>query len=301
MTDRPCGVKAQAGGHIAAAWTLIDTSSGGKNAISAGTGGRRDMLQTLQEFGLSATRWRTWTLMGNQDIRMRYKRSLLGPFWISLSLAVLVIGLALLYGQIFMQPFDRFLRWLCAGFVVWWLFSGMISEGCNLAIEAEQHLRSLAVPIPVLAARMVYRNWIVFLHNAVVVVVMLVLLRLAPGIEILWIVPGLILLLAIGYFAAVALGPLCLRFRDVQQVIANVLQISFFMTPILWMPSQGRVNSAFVERNPLYHMIEVVRAPILGQAPTASDWLYAGTLLAALVVIALVALTVSRKRLFLWL
>ena len=126
------------------------------------------MFAAAQDLFQTATRWRTWVLMGNQDIKLRYRRSVIGPFWISLSLAALIFALAILYSQIFNEPFADYLRWLSSGFLVWFLMSSMLIEGCSIGTEAEGQLRNASIPIPVLAARMVYRNWIVFLHNAIV-------------------------------------------------------------------------------------------------------------------------------------
>ena len=255
----------------------------------------------LKDFGRVFTRWQIWFLMGNQDIKMRYRRSVIGPFWISLSLGALVLGLAVLYGQIFEQPFEEYLRYLSAGFLVWFLFSAMILEGCSIGTEAEGQLRNLAIPMPVLAARMVYRNWIVFLHNTVVIIAVFATFRFFPGSALLLAVPGLLLVLCTGFFASIVLGLLCLRFRDLQQVIASATQISFFLTPIMWMPDQGRVQRIVVDSNPLYHLIEVVRAPLLGLSPSDVSWAYAEASLAVVIVLAMLVLSGSRKKVFLWL
>ncbi len=259
------------------------------------------MSNAVTDMAGTFTRWHTWFLMGNQDIQMRYRRSVIGPFWISGSLGALVLSLALVYGQIFEQPFEEYLHWLISGFAVWYLFSTMVIEGCNIAVEAESQLRNVPLPIPVLAARMVYRNWIVFLHNLVVVAVVLIVFAIPPTWALLWALPGVAIVLATGFFASIALGPICLRFRDLNQVITNLLQMAFFLTPILWMPSQGRVASNFVLYNPVYHMLEVVRAPLMGGEPAQLSWIFALSTLGVVALFAIVTLQVTRNRVFLWL
>jgi len=259
------------------------------------------MIEAAKDLGRAFTRWQTWFLMGNQDIGLRYRRSVFGPFWISFSLAALVLGLAVLYSQIFDQPFIEYMRWLISGFLVWFFLSSMITEGCSVAIESEAQLRSVSIPIPVLVARMVYRNWIVFLHNALVFVGLAAIFHFTVSLQTLWIIPGLALVIGIGFFAAIVLAPLCLRFRDVTQLVANFMQIGFFLTPILWHPQQGRVESVYILANPFYHIIELVRAPLLGSAPTMQNWLVAEITLGALMLTAWIVLSSSRRRIFLWL
>lgn len=259
------------------------------------------MIEAAKDLGRAFTRWQTWFLMGNQDIGMRYRRSVFGPFWISFSMAALVLGLGVLYSQIFEQPLMEYLRWLIAGFLIWFYLSAMITEGCNVATEAEAQLRSVAIPIPVLVARMVYRNWIVFLHNALVFVALAAIFQFQFTIQTLWVVPGLLLVTGIGFFAATSLAPVCLRFRDVTQLVVNFMQIAFFLTPLFWYPEQGRVESIYVVANPFYHIVELVRAPLLGVAPTMLNWLVAEIVLGVLMVTAWIVLSASRRRIFLWL
>lgn len=259
------------------------------------------MFAPAQDMFHAARRWRTWVLMGNQDIQLRYRRSVIGPFWISLSLAALIFALTILYSQIFDQPFGDYLRWLSSGFLVWFLLSSMLIEGCSIGTEAEGQLRSAAIPIPVLAARMVYRNSIVFLHNALVVVVLAVIFGFVPTVQTLWIFPGVAAVLVLGFLVANIFGPICLRFRDLQQVVVNIVQIIFFLTPVLWRPEQGRVSSVFVEYNPFYHMVELVRAPLLGNVPTEQNWVIVLSVMGGLLLTAVITLSVSRKKIFLWL
>jgi lipopolysaccharide transport system permease protein len=259
------------------------------------------MVGALMDIGAVFGRWRTWFLMASQDIRMRYRRSLIGPFWLSISMAMTVVGMALVFGNVFERSFQEYLVFLSAGFLIWGFIALMINEGCTILVEAENHLRAVPLPVSVLAARMVQRNVVIFLHNAIVIAALVAIFGFTPTINLLFVIPGVVLLTAFGFFLALVLGPICLRFRDVTQVVGSLLQLAFFLTPIIWMPDQGRVPEAFVTFNLFYHMIELVRAPIQGAAPTALNWLVVGGGLWVLMALSVVTLAAARKRIYTWL
>jgi len=259
------------------------------------------MSGILSDFAAVFTRWRVWFLMAGQDIALRYRRSLLGPFWISLSLGALVLGMALLFGQIFQMDLAVYLTWLGVSLLIWTYLAALLNEGCGAAIDAETQLRSVSIPLPVLAARVVHRNLIVFAHNLLVIVVLLVVFGYRPTMELVWAPLGLAVLTLTGFFAVMVLAPICLRFRDFPQIVANVLQIVFFLTPIIWLPTQGRVPSWVIEINPFHHFMELVRAPILGAAPSQLSWIVTLSILGGLIVLAAASLGVSRRKLFVWL
>lgn len=247
------------------------------------------------------TRWRIWWLLGLQDISMRYRRSVLGPFWISLSMAAMVFGIGFLYSQIFNTEFKAYLAFLGAGFLVWGMISANMVEGCSTLIDAEAHLRSVRLPASVLSARLVWRNFVIFLHNFVVIALVLLYAGIEPTPALALAPFGLAVIALFGFFASLALGPLTLRFRDISQIVANFMQIMFFVTPVIWMPSQGRIDSIWVESNPLFHLIELVRAPLLGAYPTANDWVWSLATLGAVGLAALAVDAATRRKVFLWL
>lgn len=247
------------------------------------------------------TRWQTWALMANQDIQLRYRRSVLGPFWISIALATLVFSIGLLYSQVQHQPFEEFLTFFGCGMVAWTFLLGMISDGCSVIIDSEAHLRNLRLPTPLLAARVVYRNTIVLLHNLLVIGIMLAIFGRAPDWTGLLAIPGLLLYIPIGLFFAIAIGPICARFRDLPQVISSVMQVAFFMTPIFWIPGSNLDRHVAVMGNPFYHLIEIVRRPLMGDPATAMNWYVSLIALGTVLLLAMISLAVTRKRIFLWL
>ena len=256
----------------------------------------------ITDFGDTFSRWRTWFLLGNQDIYLRYKRSIIGPFWLSISLAAMCGGMALLYSQIFDISYEDYLPWLATSLLVWMLLSQMMLEGGGILIDSEAPLRSVRIAQPILVMRMVYRNILIFLHNLIVILALLLLTGHELGPVTVLALPGLVVVLAVGFFYSLAMAPLCLRFRDISQVIATILQIAFFMTPIIWRPEQGRVSPEFVLWNPFHHIIELVRAPLLGEtAATTLSWMVSLGVVAFLAVCALISLASTRRRVFLWL
>lgn len=249
----------------------------------------------------SFDQWRVWFLMGNQDILMRYRRSKLGPFWISISMASTVIGIGVLYSGIFEAEVGPYLAFISAGFLIWGFISGSLVDGCSALIEAEQHIRSVRVSTSVLCARIIWRNTIIFCHNFVLISLILLFVGLRPTPETILVLPGMILLSTTLFALANVLGPLTLKYRDVAQIVASVTQFMFFLTPILWMPNQGRVDAAWILLNPFFHLVEIVRAPMLGEAPTYLNWMIS---IGCAVVSGLLACwtwAFSRNRIFVWL
>lgn len=259
------------------------------------------MRAVLLDFADIFICWRTWFLLANQDIKMRYLRSKIGPFWISISLAAMVTGLALLYSQIFSIEFHDYLFWIACSLLIWTLVAGMVTEASSVLVEAENTLRNVKISQAVLATRMIYRQLIVFAHNILVIAVLMALFGFRPTWAIFLAIPGLILLLLIGLFYTLSVTAFCLRFRDVSQVINSMVQIMFFMTPIIWQPAQGRVPALFVQINPFYHMVELVRAPLLGHPPQLVSWVVSLGIVFGLVLTSTIAVSITRTRVFVWL
>jgi lipopolysaccharide transport system permease protein len=214
-------------------------------------------------------------MLGWQDIRQRYRRSILGPFWLTISMGVMIATIGLVFGQIFNSPMKVFLPFLAAGMILWGLIAGIIIEGCDCFIAAEGIIKQLPIPLFVHVLRMIWRNILIFAHN----IIIFPLVLLAVGRPISWLaflsVPGLLVAVANLTWVALLLGVLCTRYRDLSQIIASLLQVLYFLTPIMWMPSSlpSQAGKYLVDFNPMAHMLSIVRSPLMDQMPSQSDWL----------------------------
>jgi len=213
-------------------------------------------------------------IMSLNDIRNRYRRSFIGPFWITISISVTVTCIGLVFGSIFGSPMEEFLPFLTVGLIVWLFIGAIIEDGCNAFVSAEELIKQLSVPFYIHTLRVVWLQTIVFFHNILLIPFVMLVFKKAPSLTLFLVIPGLILLLTILTWVCIICAIISTRFRDLQQIISSLLQVGFYVTPVIWMPSMlpDRVGSTLLNANPFYHMIEIVRAPILGNFPTLENW-----------------------------
>lgn len=216
-----------------------------------------------------------WWNFALHDIRQRFRRSILGPFWITITMGVMVAALGAVFGTLFGQDMRSFLPYLAVGMIFWGLLTSVVSEGSNVFISSERYLRSVPAPVSTHFYRMVARNVIIWAHNIVIYLFVLAFFQLPVSWTHLLVIPGMVLFMINISWMGMATALLSTRFRDIPQVIANVLQVVFYLTPVIWsehaLPGEGR--PFFITFNPAYHLLEVVRAPLLGDTPPALSWL----------------------------
>ncbi|WP_139559601.1 ABC transporter permease [Methylotetracoccus oryzae] len=216
--------------------------------------------------------WPIWGMLGWQDVRQRYRRSILGPLWLTLSMGVMVGALGYVYGDLFKTPLDDYLPFLTVGFVAWNLISTLVIDSCTAFIGATGYIRQLRLPVSLYLFRLCWRNLIIFFHNALVFVAVALIFKVVPTWQLLWLLPGLAIILYTGFWSGLVLGALCARFRDIPQVVSSLVQVVFFMTPILWKPELLTSRPVFVQENPFFHFVELIRGPMLGNGISLQTW-----------------------------
>ena len=226
----------------------------------------RDLAQSLRA-------WRLWSLLGWLEIRQRYARSKLGPFWLTISTGVLVATLGVVYGSLMGQKISGYLPIVAIGLVVWTLFSATVNEGAMAYINSAHYIRQAQTPRLVYVFQVLWRNLVIFAHNAVIVLVVLLLFGVHDLRALPLFIPGLVLFVLNATWIAMVAGLLSARFRDLPQIIAALLQVAFYVTPILFRGDMLPAHAQWIVRyNPLGYLIDLVRQPLMGVFPSALDW-----------------------------
>jgi ABC-2 type transport system permease protein len=265
----------------------------------------RTVARAIQDIRGGWREKQLWSHLGWQDIKQRYRRSVLGPFWITISQGVLALGLGILYALLFQVHVQVFLPFIATGFIIWTFISGCLTEGMETFIANEGLIKHLPAPLTVYALRTVWRQTLMFAHNLIVYLIIMVVFfstlshpyamngtGRCPADSSAICHPGLgwLSLMAIPAFGLLAfnagwvtlfLGVISTRFRDFPQLIGSVIQLLFYLTPIVWpidqLYSGGTRDSVawalpFVYLNPFYHFVQIIRAPLIGQAVSPWSW-----------------------------
>jgi lipopolysaccharide transport system permease protein len=255
----------------------------------------------MTDIGGGARLWRLAWALGWLDIRLRYRGSMLGPFWLTISTGVMVGALGLLYSTLFKINLRDYLPFLALSQVLWGFLAALVSEACTTFTDAEGVIRSVRMPFFVFSMRTLIRNGIALAHNIVVIVVVFAIFSMWPGWEALMAVPGLLLWALDGLALTLFLGAFCARFRDIQPIVNSVMQIAFFVTPVIWKPDQlGPSGIDKLAINPFFDLLEVVRGPILGSNIAGVTWIGALGYSAVLCAISWAFFVRARGRVTFW-
>ena len=205
-----------------------------------------------------------WMALAWNDILQRYRGSMLGPFWITLTTAVFIAGLGPLYAKLFSLRMSEYLPFMAVGVTTWQFITGTINEACNTFIASGYLMKQVRLPRLALLFRIIWRNIIAFLHNLPIYVIIFIVFDLPVDWHLLAIIPGFVLVVLNLIWMSLIVAILCARFRDITPIVGSILQIGFFVTPVMWSHKMQRVESWVVDLNPFAALIELIRAPILG-------------------------------------
>lgn len=242
-----------------------------------------------------------WWALAVREMRNRYRRTTLGPFWITLQVMAWILGIGLLYGALFGVPFEEHLKVVAGGMVVWTLISGLFTDSANVLISSAPIIKGAALPRSVFSFRMVTKQLLIFLHTIWAMAVVLVWTGTAPAASAVVTTPAVTALMLVNGFAmSLWLGPLAARFRDVGPLVDMIIRMGMFLSPVWWSPTQLDGGQWIIVCNPLAWFIEAFRAPLLGHSVPIWIWAAILCLTGVHVLAGLLALGRSANKIAYW-
>lgn len=249
----------------------------------------RDFRTSLEKFELA------WTLAWH-DIVSRYRGSILGPFWITLSMGLMVLGIGVLYAQLFKISLTEFMPFVAIGIVFFGTISGIVNEGCETFVLASGMLSQTSLPMFTFVWRTILRNLINLAHHMVIVVAVLIYYGYWKTMNLPLAAAGLVFLVLNAAWISMLAGIASARFRDIPQIVISIMQFAIFMTPVFWRPDAFPARHSFLALNPFFHMLDVVRAPLMGLSASSDSYVFLTVMALAGWGVTLAIFTYTRRR-----
>jgi len=222
-----------------------------------------NMSKALEDYSAGFQRHVLWTSLAWFEIKVKYRRSVLGPFWITLSTAIAIATIGPIYARLMGSSMDDYFAYLATSIVLWNFLSAAINDNCSSFIAAEGMLKDVKLPLLLFILKDLYRNIILLLHNSVILLILMYFFTFIVNIP-LFLLCFVIVVLNL-FWVGVVLAIICTRFRDVGQIITSLVQVAFFLTPVMWKPSMLGAGGRHlvVDLNPFYYLIDLFRSPLL--------------------------------------
>jgi ABC-type polysaccharide/polyol phosphate export permease len=247
--------------------------------------------------------WRLWHLIGMLNLRQRYARSRLGQFWLTLSTGISVFALGLVWALLWHQPVANLLPYVAASIVAWTFMTGVLREGSTAFVTNASYYLNQKMSFSMSIVAIIYRNLVVLLHNLVVVAVIDLIFLQPPSAYLLLLPMGLFIVSINALLVTYVIAGLCTRYRDLIPIVASLVQIAFFVTPVLWKPSFVPATHAWLllYANPFAVFLSLVRDPLVGVSPDFLSWLIAGVITTVGILFAVPFIGSIRYKIIYWL
>jgi lipopolysaccharide transport system permease protein len=243
---------------------------------------------------------RAWLHLGWIEVKQRYRRSVIGPWWISLSMLIFIVMMGLIFSRLFHQSLDEYVPFFTAGFLFWTFIATSATESAEIFQANGGYIKQIDLPFHLYIFKHIVRQVICLMHNSVVYLLVCLFFRFSPGAVFLLVIPGFVLLVLNIYWVCFLLALICARFRDMIPIISSCVQIGFFVTPISWMPKLLDQHPALLKYNPLVYLLDVVRSPLLGEIPSKMSFYVSGGMAAMGIALCFLVFAFVRTRIAFW-
>lgn len=207
---------------------------------------------------------------------LKYRKTFLGPIWIIAGPAIFIIILGTLFGNVMGHNAENFVPHLAIGLIFWGYLVSIASAAPRIYLQFRSSLLQGDVNHMALVMRTIFSSFVVFCHQAVIIVAVLAIYRVTPTASWIYLVPAAALAFFHSVWVIVVLGILGARYRDLAEVVEMIMRIGFLATPIIWKVGEdqgrGSIIGVYLILNPFYHVLEPLRGAVLGTPIAWQSW-----------------------------
>lgn len=255
--------------------------------------GLTDIIKTFRNPGLVF--YMAWS-----DIRARYKRSVLGPLWITIGTAIGVVGLGFIWSELFKQNKATYIPSLTVGLILWQFMAACIVESTSVFTRQASIIKNLDLPLSLHPAQLALRHILNLAHNVPLFFLVALILGSPINANTLMVIPGFLLVIGNLFWISLVFGMIGARFRDFEYLVAMIMPLLMFLSPVMYRPNALPFTGKFIWINPLASMIEIIRFPLLGEPTPWFIYAINGGMLAVGGAMAIAMFNAKRKRIAFW-
>ncbi|WP_041637005.1 ABC transporter permease [Maricaulis maris] len=269
-------------------------------------------MYALADFKSALSGLDRWAYLGVKRLQIEYRRPLIGSLWIVLGFATSAIGIGVLLSSLLGVPASQHVPYVAFGFAVWNFISTSVVAGCSVLVANRSMLLQMRAPRTAFVLVHVVRNGVLLLLCLITASFISLAFGWRPTLEVFAALPGLVLVIATAVCTTTVFGLVAARMPDFTEIVGSVMRLSFFFTPIIWIPdrrSNHLESAGFGEGflyyvytyNPFTYFLNIVRQPILGEPTAATDWIVASSICCVMMVASICTLQAYGRRITYWL
>lgn len=262
----------------------------------------KSLSLAIKDIITGAKDWRLWSALAKEDLAQRYRRTLIGAAWVAITFGLFIGAKVVVFGNIMNVPMVEYALYVTLGFLAWQFISASLTDGCAVFANAENWIKGVNTPLSLYIYQTIARNFLTLLYSAIASILIIAIMRHSITWKALMIVPALLIYILNAVWFSLTLGVITARFRDVLHLATTSIRIIFFLTPILWMPTQlGPGIRKYADYNPFTHFLAIFRDPVLYDNYALRSWIIVLSITAVGWIIGLATFSKFRKRIVFWL
>lgn len=264
-------------------------------------------LKDCRDMAMSVERW---AYLGVKRLQLEHRRAVVGSLWIILGFSFTTIGIGYLLAKLLGIPPEIHVPYVAFGFAVWNFIQSAMLAGCSVFTSNRAIILQAPTPRGGFVLILLVRIGVLMLANLATAAVIAAFFGWRPSLVALEAVPALMMLFLTGYGVVMALGMLCARMPDLTELIASIMRLAFFLTPIIWTLDrravfggvEGEMNflQILYTYNPFTYFLTIVRDPLLGTASAPFDWVVSVALCLVALISGFLALQFLGRRVAFW-
>jgi ABC-2 type transport system permease protein/lipopolysaccharide transport system permease protein len=256
----------------------------------------------LKDLFKEFSNYQTWFFLARFDLKLKYRRAFLGPWWVVLGMGLSAGILCLLWSTIFNLYWRDYLTYLFSGFIIWMYISSIVIEAPSI-FSANKHLITSTNATPVFyVLRKCSLSLLLFLHHLPLIFIVIILVNPEIDLRVIFTFPLAIFIVFINaVFVTLSFGFLGARFRDVEPTVQSLMAPMFLLTPVLWKPEMLGESINLIYFNPFTYFVGILRNDITGMEFDAYLWIGSFAITFANIIIFLFIYSSKKNRLIFWL